>query len=276
LTANAVYGMKEFFLQNGLNDFLPKPIVTSALEEILTKWLPEDKIEALGPKEPLKEIDDSDQLLDMLRTIEGLDVQKGLTTLGGRIPDYLRILKVFRNDSERTSELLRTTIQMNNYELFTINIHAVKSASATVGAMSLSMMAEALEAAARQKDASFLVSNFGHFMEDFSKLVRAIDQFFIEKERQDVPGKKLGLADFRLDLIALRRAFENYDAKSLNTILNRLRSVHLEEELRKAIDLILAYFLEAEYEQAIGLIDNLLLSYADNPQILRDPSSLNS
>ena len=44
LTANAVSGTREMFLQNGFNDFLSKPIDTIQLNSILEKWLPRDKI----------------------------------------------------------------------------------------------------------------------------------------------------------------------------------------------------------------------------------------
>ena len=40
LTANAVSGMREVFLQNGFNDFLAKPIEIAKLTAVLDKWLP--------------------------------------------------------------------------------------------------------------------------------------------------------------------------------------------------------------------------------------------
>lgn len=44
LTANAVTGMREFFLENGMDDFLPKPIDAAELNRILLRWLPGDKL----------------------------------------------------------------------------------------------------------------------------------------------------------------------------------------------------------------------------------------
>lgn len=45
LTANVVFGMKEMFLENGFNDFLPKPIDLNTLQHILYEWLPKTVIE---------------------------------------------------------------------------------------------------------------------------------------------------------------------------------------------------------------------------------------
>jgi CheY-like chemotaxis protein len=43
LTANAVLGTKEMFLENGFNDFLSKPIDTVKLNAVLEKWIPKIK-----------------------------------------------------------------------------------------------------------------------------------------------------------------------------------------------------------------------------------------
>jgi CheY-like chemotaxis protein len=43
LTANAMAGQKEIFLQHGINDFIAKPIDVRRLDEILERWLPEEK-----------------------------------------------------------------------------------------------------------------------------------------------------------------------------------------------------------------------------------------
>ena len=43
LTANAVAGTKEMFLENGFDDFLPKPIDTVKLNALLEKWIPKEK-----------------------------------------------------------------------------------------------------------------------------------------------------------------------------------------------------------------------------------------
>jgi CheY-like chemotaxis protein len=39
LTANAMMGSKEMFLEEGFQDFLPKPIDSALLNNILTYWI---------------------------------------------------------------------------------------------------------------------------------------------------------------------------------------------------------------------------------------------
>jgi len=44
LTANAISGMREVFLSNGMNDFVSKPIELDQLARILRTWLPPETI----------------------------------------------------------------------------------------------------------------------------------------------------------------------------------------------------------------------------------------
>ena len=42
LTANALQGAREMYLENGFDDFLSKPFDRVQLHELLEKWVPED------------------------------------------------------------------------------------------------------------------------------------------------------------------------------------------------------------------------------------------
>jgi CheY-like chemotaxis protein len=44
LTANAISGMREFYLENQMNDFLSKPMEMDSLNNVLLRWLPREKI----------------------------------------------------------------------------------------------------------------------------------------------------------------------------------------------------------------------------------------
>ena len=44
LTANAIMGMEQMFIDNDMDDFLPKPLEISALNLCLRKWLPPDTV----------------------------------------------------------------------------------------------------------------------------------------------------------------------------------------------------------------------------------------
>jgi CheY-like chemotaxis protein len=42
LTANAISGMREMFLENGFSDYLSKPIDMGKLDKLVAAWIKED------------------------------------------------------------------------------------------------------------------------------------------------------------------------------------------------------------------------------------------
>ena len=43
LTANAMVGMREYFLERGFSDYISKPVDPGALDAVLVRWIPEEK-----------------------------------------------------------------------------------------------------------------------------------------------------------------------------------------------------------------------------------------
>jgi CheY-like chemotaxis protein len=75
LTANAVTGMREIFLEKGFNDFLAKPIDVSKLDEMLIKWITKEKREEGRGKSEKKLVLIVDDNLANLRA--GINALKG-------------------------------------------------------------------------------------------------------------------------------------------------------------------------------------------------------
>jgi CheY-like chemotaxis protein len=56
LTANALRGMREFYLEKGFQDYLSKPINNEALDKVITNWLNNRKTANSGSPRPLPSI----------------------------------------------------------------------------------------------------------------------------------------------------------------------------------------------------------------------------
>ncbi|MDR0649183.1 MAG: transporter substrate-binding domain-containing protein, partial [Synergistaceae bacterium] len=129
LTANAISGMREMFLANGFNDYLAKPIEIPKLNEIMERWIPKEK--------RVKRERRSRDLADVSEIgieIEGLDVSKGLAMTGGTLEGYVKVLETYCRDAAKRLEILSGGLGEENLELFTTQVHALKSASASIGA----------------------------------------------------------------------------------------------------------------------------------------------
>ena len=146
LTANAMKGMREFFLENGFNDFVSKPVALDALDEALKTWIPEDKQKA--PTKPVV-LGDGGPLPEDLTDLYGVDVQQGMGFCG-TAEIYRKTILMYREQIPGKLQRIEETFRDGQWEDYAIEVHSLKSASRWIGAMELGDRAEGLEHAARE------------------------------------------------------------------------------------------------------------------------------
>jgi len=168
LTANAVSGMKEMFLKNGFDDFLSKPIDTAKLNSILERWLPKEKWQTVTAP-PRQEAQECAGI-----TLTGVDTAKGLTMTGGTVEGYLQTLAIFRDDVSMKIREIEKALSAGDFALYSIYVHALKSAAANIGAGGLSEAAAELEMASHRGDKEFIDTNSPRMLIDLEALMEEI------------------------------------------------------------------------------------------------------
>jgi CheY-like chemotaxis protein len=93
LTANAVSGMREMFIEKGFSDFLAKPIDVSKLDEMLVRWIPKEKRKS-GKEESETKFPQKSEILE-----DG----KKLVILVDDVPANLRIGKNILSEKYRVA-----------------------------------------------------------------------------------------------------------------------------------------------------------------------------
>ena len=144
LTANAMKGAREFFLDHGFNDFISKPIDLDRLDRALAAWVPEDKQEPPAEAAPAG----AEPLPPELEGIPGLDGAKGMAFCGSAAI-YRETLAMFASQLPERVSRIREDLAEEKHQDFVIEVHSLKSAARWVGAMELGDRAEALEAAGK-------------------------------------------------------------------------------------------------------------------------------
>ena len=147
LTANAMKGAREFFLANGFNDFLSKPMDLDKLDRILGAWVPEDK--QLPPRR--EESARTEPVPPDLAVLPGLDAAKGMAFCG-RAEVYRQTLAMFAGQLSDRVRRIRAALEKEREADYILEVHSLKSAARWVGAEDLGSRAEDLEMAARADD----------------------------------------------------------------------------------------------------------------------------
>ena len=263
LTANAVSGMKEMFIQNGFNDYLSKPIDTQKLNSVIEKWVPKEKQVKLTEEDAAK-IAETEGGAELNIAIEGIDIKKGLATVRGRTENYLRVLTVFSQDGREKITEIQNALTAGNTQLYITYVHALKSAAANIGAMNLSETAKNLETAAKSGNREYVTTYNPVLLAQLESVLGGIESQLralnggagtgaggSENGSLDVEALKSGLTKLReavttLNLGAIRPAVKELQAFSGNA----------------KVDGVLQCTVRGDYDKVVGLIDEVLKTYA--------------
>jgi len=255
LSANAVLGTKEMFLQNGMNDFLSKPIDTDQLHNILLKWIPESKWEKKEESKKEKEQGPANSV-----EINGINGSIGIARTGGTIENYITTLAIFRKDGlDKIKEikLCLGSLDSTNLSLYTTHVHALKSAAANIGAESLSEAARIMEEAGREGNIPLIKSKSTQLLADLEELISNINTVLDEANR-DTQGIPIDMDTLKSDLARLKEAIDSCDSISIKRSTDRLRKFTHVSNIGVTIDDILQHVLIGDDEKAISLIMSII------------------
>ena len=150
LTANAVSGAREQYIKAGFTDYLTKPVISDLLENMLIKYLPENKVYLTGEAANAKDEENSD-MPEWVTKVSGLNAAKGLQYCG-TVKAYLEALKIFHSSIADKASAVENAYKNHDWVNYTIKVHALKSMARSVGATELFERAQALEQAGDNGD----------------------------------------------------------------------------------------------------------------------------
>ncbi len=153
LTANALEGEADLCRAAGMDDYLSKPVLLSALNERIVRWLPQTaKLRrpagAATPAAP-----ESTPVIVPIRTAQAgapIDLGKLANLIGNDDPAYLKeMLSVFWETMADTPGVLRAHTRSRDSKNLILAAHAAKGAAASACADSLAELCRRLETAAK-------------------------------------------------------------------------------------------------------------------------------
>ena len=196
LTANAVAGAREEYLKEGFDDYLSKPIDSKSLERLLLKYLPKEKVEEDTGFAKSKETVEDPVLTGKLNRLkeklgDELKIEEGMEN-SGSVSSYFTLLKLFYDSAMEKLAETQGLFEAEDWENYTIKVHALKSSLRIIGAMSLGEEAQALENAGKAGDLDYirenrepLIASCRELYENLTEFCKAAEDEETEKPEAD-------------------------------------------------------------------------------------------
>lgn len=218
LTANAVAGAKEFYLNEGFNDFLTKPIDGELLENMIASYLPKELIQQSEDAHKDNQVPDITKD-DKKYQKYGISIEHGISYSNGDMEVYLDLISMFLNEDSMRDQLYQYMSEENLKE-YAVLVHSLKGNARTLGADKLADIAYEHEMKSKAQDLDFVKSGWNELVdlwdtslegfqelyhhyrgdqEDKYRLVSAKDSDILELKESDLSEVVALIDDFETD-----------------------------------------------------------------------------
>ena len=170
---------------------------------------------------------------------------------------YLNILKTYYGDLQAKLQRIDQAKREGNIKNFVIDVHGLKSASASIGAMELSELAKELEMAGKNEELDFIESHYDTFFRKANEVEENLKEFFAE---ETVDGEEKMSTDFlqhTLDqewIKAMVDACDDMDSQRISKLMEALKGKHFNEADSKKIQQMKEYANQYDYDEIIAVL----------------------
>ncbi|MCQ2081421.1 MAG: ATP-binding protein [Lachnospiraceae bacterium] len=249
LTADAMAGVRDRLINEGFDEYLCKPLEIHRLEALFRKIVPQDHIVIEGedpsddivieeskaqvevPKEVKKdEKEDISKIAANLLVSEEI-LERKIKDCGGSLDDYRAICEIATNHAPNKISKLRESQSTGDYDRYTIEVHALKTSVASMGAAFIADMARDHENAGKNQDHQYiddnvetLITEYQGFIDRVKKHVLGIDDSE-EVAKASGSGEEWTKEEIRQVCIKIISLIEEYSFAEIFDILEKVEKM---------------------------------------------------
>jgi HPt (histidine-containing phosphotransfer) domain-containing protein len=230
---------------------MTKPVNPEKLDEMVKKYLPkellkEGKMEKTSSQKPNAE---NLPFLEEFDFAYALGLLKSEELLMQSLENFKDLLRYIPDKLNQYFADINQEDALKNYR---IEVHALKSTSATVGALLLSKLARILEAAALDGEVDKIKVLHSILLEEIAKHAERVSVLFVE-EKQEI--ENMDLIESYLDMLSMGLMQEDYDTADF--VIEEIKKYRYADEIQAYINELSGQVLNMESENAIDTIEKI-------------------
>lgn len=268
LTANAISGVREKYLEAGFTDFMSKPVEGAKLEAMLEQYLPKELLEYDTAEKPKTEEPKTEEPvtesthLSPLAGITSIDYDEAIRNCGSE-DILMEVMTEFITVAPSKISSIEGFWKERDYKNYTVLVHALKSSARLIGALKLSNLAEQMETAgnfAADGDENSVVA-IDESTPELLKLYRS----YIDRLGPLVSHEQGG-ADLRAEISkgeladavgAMREFAEAFDFDSADDIMTMLSDYRIPEEYEQGMQEVVQALAQVDQAALLTAIEHL-------------------
>ncbi|MBO4901133.1 MAG: response regulator [Lachnospiraceae bacterium] len=261
LTANAVSGARELYMDKGFEDYLTKPINSIKLENLILKYLDPSLVTMIDKEEEQESKEDevSSEMKDFLsavRKIPMIEVNVGVDASGG-VELYKSVLHDYMETIEPYSARIEGFYNERDLDNYRIQVHALKSTSRMAGASRVSELARELERAADTGNLEFIQENTAELLRLYRELRDPLKAVFgVADEQDDRPEIDPGM--FKEGLTAMREAVDSFDYDLIESVMSEFENYRMPNGFDEDYSKLKLLIAEVAGDDIAALLDKCL------------------
>ncbi|MDL2338264.1 MAG: PAS domain-containing protein, partial [Pseudomonadota bacterium] len=218
MTANVFGEDRAACLSAGMNDHVAKPVDPNQLYATLLRWLPASldhaaDVPAATQGDTLTSASPEPDPEGQIPPLSGLDVDLALRYLGGRVDVYRRVLRQFAQHYGDDVGDLERRLAHGDPDTVRHAAHSIKGASAAIGAVRLSQLADALESSVvGQRSVGVVLLRGDAMLRELESVVHAIRDGLTSRDTMPTALDDAALSSAALDRLDELLAAADYEA----------------------------------------------------------------
>lgn len=255
LTANAVAGAEQEYMNEGFTGYLTKPIVPQKLEKTVHDNIAPELVieisESVRDGVTDRQIQKDD--LSELPRVEGIDWDyayshfNDVNLLSEIVKDFIATLASFVNELRDYYEAIVETQDEQKLHLFEVRIHSMKSAASMIGLLPIAGTAATLEYAARDRRLEVIIDMTPAFLAECERYQMILSDAFFKNDSVKISDWSVDEVVKKFDL--LERETQQFNIHTMDDVMNEILQYEFSDDVSLLVTNLRGYVANLEVDK---------------------------
>ena len=255
LTANAVAGAEQDYMNEGFTGYLTKPIVPQKLEKTVHDNIAPELVieisESLRDGVTDRQIQKDD--LSELPRVEGIDWDyayshfNDVNLLSEIVKDFIATLASFVNELRDYYEAIVETQDEQKLHLFEVRIHSMKSAATMIGLLPIAGTAATLEYAARDRRLEVIIDMTPAFLAECERYQMILSDAFFKNDSVKISDWSVDEVVKKIDL--LEHETQQFNIRTMDDAMNAILQYEFSDDVSLLVTNLRGYVANLEVDK---------------------------